>query len=321
MATLLVVLAFIAVLLVFIKTLNTTDIPRIKKLPEVPGVPIFGNLLQLGVHHAAVTARWAKMYGPVFQTRLGNRVSDGITALRVSREVYLHWRFQRVVFVNSYEAVRHIWMTHQSALISRPTFHTFHSIVSTSQGFTIGTSPWDESCKRKRKAAATALNRPAVVSYLPVLDRESMVSIRELWDDVRSSADGEVDPRVYFQRFSLNTGLSLNYGTRIDGNIENGLLREILEVERKIAAYRSTSNNWQDYIPVLRLWATNNTEAERYRTRRDRYLTGFLNVLKDNIKEGVDKPCIAGSILKDPENPVSDGELQSKSSDTAPDRH
>lgn len=56
--------------------LNQTDTPKIKNLPEIPGVPIFGNLLQLGSHHATVARNWAKQYGPVFQTRLGNRVSS-----------------------------------------------------------------------------------------------------------------------------------------------------------------------------------------------------------------------------------------------------
>lgn len=61
--------------------LNQTDTPKIKNLPEIPGVPIFGNLLQLGSHHAKVAQGWAKQYGPVFQTRLGNRVSDKLVQL------------------------------------------------------------------------------------------------------------------------------------------------------------------------------------------------------------------------------------------------
>lgn len=56
--------------------LNQTDTPKIKNLPEIPGVPIFGNLLSLGNNHAVVARKWAKQYGPVFQTRLGNRVGS-----------------------------------------------------------------------------------------------------------------------------------------------------------------------------------------------------------------------------------------------------
>lgn len=67
--------AVLAAIYALIKFFNATDVPKIKGLPEIPGIPIFGNLIQLGTDHARVTARWAKKYGPVFQTRLGNRVS------------------------------------------------------------------------------------------------------------------------------------------------------------------------------------------------------------------------------------------------------
>lgn len=207
---------------------------------------------------------------------------------------------KRIVFVNSYDTVRHFWITHQSSLISRPMFHTFHSVVSTSQGFTIGTSPWDESCKRRRRAAATALNRPAVQTYMPILDLESTVSIKELLEDCRGGTR-PVDPNAYVQRFALNTSLTLNYGFRIDGSINSELLREVTHVEREISNFRSTSNNWQDYVPLLRLWSKQNTAAEEYRLRRDRYLTDMLNRLKEEIARGTDKPCITGNILKDPE--------------------
>ena len=185
-------------------------------------------------------------------------------------------------------------------------FHTFHSVVSSSQGFTIGTSPWDESCKSRRKAAATALNRPAVQSYMPILDVESTASIKELAEDCK---DGEqdVDPSPYFARFALNTSLVLNYGFRITGNVNDELLREITLVEREISNFRSTSNNWQDYVPLLRLWGSQNSSAQEFRVRRDAYLTKLLNELKQRISSGTDKPCITGHILKDPEAKLNEG--------------
>jgi phenylacetate 2-hydroxylase len=62
------------VIFLVVRYLNSSDIPKIKNLPEIPGVPLFGNLLQLGTDHATVAQKWAKQYGPVFQTRLGNKV-------------------------------------------------------------------------------------------------------------------------------------------------------------------------------------------------------------------------------------------------------
>lgn len=189
-------------------------------------------------------------------------------------------------------------------------FHTFHSIVSSSQGFTIGTSPWDESCKKRRKAAGTALNRPAVQSYMPILDLESTVSIKELLEDCKGGTR-DIDPTPYFARFALNTSLTLNYGFRIDGNVDSALLKEITHVEREISNFRSTSNNWQDYVPLLRLWGAQNPQAKEYRSRRDKYLTDMLNDLKGRIEKGTDKPCITGNILKDPDAKLSEAELKS----------
>ncbi|RDL41847.1 uncharacterized protein BP5553_01826 [Venustampulla echinocandica] len=282
-------LALIVAVYLIIRYLNRTDTCKIKNLPEVPGLPLFGNLLQFGNSHAKVAGDLAKKYGPVFQVRLGNR---------------------RIVFANTFDSVKHLWITNQSALISRPTLHTFHTVVSSSQGFTIGTSPWDESCKHRRKATATALNRPAVQSYMPIIDLESNISIKDLLED---SLDGtkDIDPIAYFQRFALNTSLTLNYGTRIDGKIDDELLQEICHVERVVSNFRSTSNNWQDYIPLLRLLPKGNDAAVEYRERRDKYLTFLLNRLKKQIDEGSDKPCITGNILKDPEAILNENEIKS----------
>jgi phenylacetate 2-hydroxylase len=208
--------------------------------------------------------------------------------------------------------VKELWINNQSSLISRPKLYTFHSVVSTSQGFTIGTSPWDESCKQRRKAAATALNRPAVQSYMPIIDLESNVCIRDIANDSKGGVV-DLDPRRYFHRFALNTSLTLNYGIRIDGSIDDSLLREIVHVERVVSNFRSTSNNWQDYIPLLRLplISKQNKSAGQYRARRDSYMTKLLDVLKQRVAKGTDKPCITGNILKDPDAKLNDVELKS----------
>lgn len=285
MAVQTITFAVIAVIYFLTRWLSRTTQPKIKSLPEIPGLPVFGSLIELGEYHARVAARWAKKYGPVFQARLGNR---------------------RIVFANSFDSVKQLWITNQSSLISRPTLHTFHSVVSSSQGFTIGTSPWDESCKQRRKAAASALNKPAVQSYMPIIDLESTASIKDLLQDSKGGAV-ELDPNRYWQRFALNTSLTLNYGYRIQGNVDDELLAEITRVEREVSNFRSTSNNWQDYIPLMRLFAKQNRDAVEYRKRRDIYMDKLLSMLKEKIAAGTDKPCISGNIIKDPEAKLNEG--------------
>lgn len=151
------------------------------------------------------------------------------------------------------------------------------------------------------------MNRPAVQSYMPIIDLESTTSIRELFKDSQNGAK-DVNPTAYFQRFALNTSLTLNYGFRIEGNVDDELLQEIVAVERGVSNFRSTSNNWQDYVPLLRIFAKMNHEAQEFRARRDKYMTYLLDMLKDRIAKGTDKPCITGNIIKDPEAKLNDGE-------------
>jgi len=210
------------------------------------------------------------------------------------------------VFANTFDSVRSLWINNQSALISRPKLHTFHTVVSSSEGFTIGTSPWDESCKARRKAAATALNRPAVQTYMPFIDYESMRAVRSILIDSENGKI-DIDPCKYFQRYALSTSLTLAFGIKIEGNLDNELLNEMTHVEREISTLRSTSNNWQDYIPLMRLWPTGNKKALEFKERRGAYIKHLLNMTKQNIANGTDKPCIIGNILKDPEAKLSEG--------------
>ncbi|EPE33065.1 Cytochrome P450 [Glarea lozoyensis ATCC 20868] len=269
-----------------------TDIPYIKGIPEIPGaLPIFGHLLALGDDHATVCESWWRKYGTsVFQIRLGNT---------------------RAVVVNSFEDTKRMLIGNQSAVIDRPTLYTFHGIISSTQGFTIGSSPWDESCKNKRKAAGAALGRAKIKDYFDMFDLESYCIVRDL---ARDSKDGstEISIRPYIQRYALNTTLTLCYGIRMD-SVYDTMLREILEVGSAISLLRSASENFQDYIPILRYWPNNskNRRSKNLRDRRDTYLNALLNQVREMIKKGTDKPCISAAILKDEETKLSGVEVSS----------
>ena len=100
----------------------------------------------------------------------------------------------------------------------------------------------------------------------------------------------------------------MNYGTRMS-SIDNSMLKEIIAVEAGISRFRSTSNNWQDYLPILRYipFSDKTASAEEFRVRRDGYMDKLLSQLKAEIKEGTDISCITGNILKDPEAKLNEG--------------
>jgi phenylacetate 2-hydroxylase len=254
-------------------------------------VPVFGHLLKLGDDHATVCERWWRQYGhSVFQIKLGNT---------------------RAVVVNSFDDCRKMLLGHQNAVIDRPKLYTFHGVVSSTQGFTIGSSPWDESCKKKRKAAGTALGRPALRNYYPMFDLESYCIVRDIYRDSSNGAV-ELNIRPYIQRFALNTTLTLCYGIRMDA-VYDDLLREILHVGSAISLLRSASENLQDYIPALR-YVPNNEKTARskeLRDRRDAYLNLLLDKVRAMIEKGTDKPCISAAILKDEETKLTGVEVSS----------
>lgn len=269
-----------------------TDIPHIKGLPEIPGaIPVAGHLLRLGEDHATTCEKWWRQHGwSVFQIRLGNT---------------------RAVVVNSFEDCRKMLVGHQSALIDRPKLYTFHGVISSTQGFTIGSSPWDDSCKNKRKAAGTALSKVAMRGYYPMLDLESYCIVRDMQKDSQMGAL-EISVRPYIQRYALNTTLTLCYGIRMD-EVYDTLLREILHVGSAISLLRSASENYQDYIPALRYLPNNEKTArsKELRDRRDAYLGLLLDKVRAMIKNRTDKPCISAAILKDEETKLTGVEVSS----------
>ncbi|KAJ5810995.1 hypothetical protein N7447_010511 [Penicillium robsamsonii] len=289
-----VLTAVIVVLLTYMlyTVLYATDIPHIKGLPEIPGaVPLFGHLLKLGEDHATVLEKWWRQHNQsVFQIKLGNT---------------------RAVVVNSFDDCKKMLLGNQNAVIDRPMLYTFHSVISSTQGFTIGSSPWDESCKKKRKAAGTALSRPALRNYYPMFDLESYCIMRDMKKD-SNNGQIEIDIRPYIQRYALNTTLTLCYGIRMDA-VYDDLLREILHVGSSISLLRSASENLQDYIPALRYLPNNekNARSKDLRKRRDVYLDHLLNKVREMIKAGTDKPCISAAILKDEETKLSGVEVSS----------
>ncbi|CCF40952.1 hypothetical protein CH063_02473 [Colletotrichum higginsianum] len=266
---------------------------RIKNLAGPCGWPIVGNLFQQPNQVPAETYRqWAEKYGPVFQIQLGNTTG---------------------VVVNSVESAKQLFLGQRHAMNSRPTFYVFHSKVSKAVT-SIGTSPWDDSCKRRRKLAAGALNRPRVESYAPILNLEAREFLKDLYS-LCHDGSVEIDFRPAVRRFALNLSLTLNYGTRVSNvkSLEDDpLLAEIIYVESEISKFRDTGKNYANYIPLLRYWepvadliglgSTPTNHAADIGRRRLEYNDVLLKRLKEEVARGEDKPCIQGAVLKDPES-------------------
>lgn len=236
----------------------------IKNMACVPGVPIVGNMHQMVRNPALVLQRWSRTYGDVFQIRMGSR---------------------RVVVANSYPAVRQLWLEERAANNSRPSLYTFHDVVSKTQGFTIGTTPWGDSYKRKKKFVASNLNKRHVEEMSELIDAESMAVIERVDKLCEESLDVHLLESI--QGYHLRIALFLTYGYSIDYSTELGefLLKEITHVENKITRLRAHTAHFQDYIPVLRFFVPQTDEAKEYRERRDLYMALLMDEARKRFME------------------------------------
>lgn len=184
-------------------------------------------------------------------------------------------------------------------------------MASTTAGLTIGTSPYDDSLKRRKKGVAVAVNRPAIASYVPYLDVESRTFVRDLlvYGDAGTRP---IDPLPFIQRLSLSLAVTINWGVRIP-SVEDPMFGEIVAVEEELNRFRSTTGNLQDYIPLLRLNPVNATSARarEMRDRRDAYLHRFNSELKAKVEKGTNKPCIQANVITYKEAALNDTELTS----------
>lgn len=276
---------------------------KIKNLPCVfPSAPIVGNLFQVLSNPSLQYSKWAEKYGDVYQIRMGTR---------------------RVVIANSYDSVKELWIKNKDSNNSRPVLYTFHSVVSSTQGFTIGTTPFGDSYKRKKKVVAVALSKKNVEAFSEFIDSESRSMFKRLDEvgdryQVSKLYPNDVDCFKILQGFVLRVSLYLTYGylIKVDHEDKCKLLDEISHVENQIVRLRGHSSNLQDYLPILRFLPNNNKNimANDLRKRRDVYMNKFIDELKHKISVDKDFKGSIGSRVERNDDGSSNGTLPKVSS-------
>ncbi|CAG9957483.1 unnamed protein product [Clonostachys rosea f. rosea IK726] len=249
---------------------------RIPNLPGPRGYPLLGSLPSLrGKIPAEEYRQWAKRYGNVFQLQLGTRQLLSSTALLRPG-------------ISSYRNV-----TRQMDV---PVL-CLHSKVQKGNAVTsIGTSEWDHSCKRRRKVAATALNKTSVESYCQYDAPYKPVHFsNDLLAASKGGTQSSTNVLDVCQKFALNLSLTLSYGTRVEDvkDLHNNiLLSEILSAAELLGFSKGE-----------KLMADIGEAAICLSCLLQKNLRGEIDL-------GVDKPCIQGNVLKDPDSKgLTEGEL------------
>lgn len=246
---------------------------------QIPAFPILGHSL-LVVHNPSLKlTQWAKSYNQnIFLIRLGNTP---------------------VVAVASYSLIRKYWLQHSNALSSRPVLYTFHRLVSQTQGYTVGLTPFGPSFLAMKKAILSSLHAHRlelefsvqvvhdvsshILQYLSEFAQNTCIDSR------RRLAAADIDLLRHLQCYSLGCALKLTYGRNLDPyGADHALCNTIIDTENAIVRTRSLLLNYQDYLPLPLVWPWRllaKRKSARYREIRDGYMSKFLVDFQTSMRE------------------------------------
>lgn len=157
---------------------------------------------------------------------------------------------------------------------------------------------------------ASALNRPSVASYVPHIDSETRILLKDALEQGKAGKEA-FNPIPLFLRMNVSLGFTLHWGSRVESQTD--MFREIIHVENAISNFRSTTSNLQDHIPLLRLnpFSGVSAVARDMSVRRNKYMGVMDRELDDRLEKGTHKPCIRANVKLDPDGKLNDHELTS----------
>lgn len=271
---------------------------------HIPTFPIVGHAFLLQNNPARLFMEWSEKYSrSCFVVRLGTTP---------------------VLVVNSHRLVSELWLGHSQATGSRPVFHTFHDIVSASQGFTVGSTPAGTSCTKKKKCIGRQI-APNMVSSewaANIFDFQSQQVIRHLLRDSlthlghRTPLD-DISLLRHAQYFVLGCALQYTYGLTLDAyGKDTELANFVADTENAIIRLRSPLANYQDYIPFLgRFFDVFSSKAAMAAKSRDKYMDMFFEQFQQNLahNDHAAISCLLGRVSAEPptSNSLSASEIRS----------
>ncbi|KAG6908403.1 hypothetical protein DXG01_004764 [Tephrocybe rancida] len=261
-------------------------------LPGPRGWPIVGSLFQRGSDPADTYHRWSKLYGPVFKMRLGNK-----------------W----VVVINDAESGEELLGSSQYGAVfqSRPMPHTLGKLLggASKKAITLGTSPYDNLLKGKRRLAIASVSPAVSRTYDPVIERAAQYFVRRL--NTASKSGGPIDPFPLFVDGSAVLNLTVICGASVDE--ASTLLQDSPFPMKRLGQIRNINGHLRDYLPFLRVLPDGKTFREavavaKYRSIR---LTALLDRIRLLHNEGSADPCAVVSILRESREDIPEDSLTS----------
>nr|ALI30657.1 ent-kaurene oxidase [Scoparia dulcis] len=253
--------------------------------PEIPGLPVLGNLLQLKEKKPYRTfTKWAEKYGPVYSIKTGST---------------------KLVVLNSNDAAKEAMVTRFSSISTRKLSNAIK--ILTNDKNIVAMTDYGEFHKMVKRHILTSTLGPNAQKRHRV-HRDTMMNIisEQLQYYVKKDPNGAVNLRQLFQRELFGLALKQVLGKEVESLYVEELgttlsRQEILEILVIEPMKGAIEVDWRDFLPYLK-WIPNRTfkiNIQRMYFRRQSVMTALIKEQKERISRGEEINCYLDYLLNE----------------------
>ncbi|KAI5655982.1 hypothetical protein M9H77_24775 [Catharanthus roseus] len=252
-------------------------------LPEVPGLPVIGNLLQLKEKKPHKTfTKWAETYGPIYSIKTG---------------------VNKMVVLNSNEVAKEAMVTRYSSLSSRKLSNALK--ILTSDKSMVAMSDYDEFYKAAKRCVLTSvLGSNAQKRHRALRDVLLENVSKHLHASLSKDPLEAVNLRKHFQSELFGLALKQALGEDVESIYveELGMTfprQQIFKVLVDDPMDGAIEVDWRDFFPYMK-WIPNKSfekRLEQMDTRREAVMKALIKEQKKRFDSGQELNCYLDYLL------------------------
>lgn len=194
---------------------------------------------------------------------------------------------------------------------SRPVPHTLGKLLglASKKAVTLGTSPYDELLKGKRRLSIASVSPAASKSYENIIERAAQYFVRNLENVAKQGQP--IDPFPAFFDGAAVLAITVLCGASVEE--ASTMLKDIPFPMKRLGQIRNINGHYRDFFPFLRVLPDSKLfkEAVAVAKYRNAKLTFLLDRSRRLYDEGTAQPCAAVSIIKENKQEMSEESLTS----------
>ncbi|KAJ3558855.1 hypothetical protein NM688_g681 [Phlebia brevispora] len=245
-----------------------------KTMPPGPqGLPLLGNIFELGIFQWLQFTKWQEQYGPIFSLNLAG---------------------QPVVVLNKFSVAADLLDRRSNIYSDRPRMIVGSELLT--GGLLIAFLTYGDLWRRMRRVAHEGFNGRVSAIYQPLQEKESALLALHMLRDPDNWED-------HLKRSAASTVLCAVYGWLSIDKSSDPIVQRINDVMHRIVRACLPGAHLVEFFPsmlYLPEWMAKWKREARSWFRKDTVMfEGLLHDVKTKMQAGIAEPCFASMLLED----------------------